>query len=191
MPLCLYIKIEFNYIMNKVYLSDDIFYIENFIDEVDLQPILSFCQSEEDWNLWPHSIHLTKKINLDKKIKEVLDRYNDKFLSLIKNNEIMYVPDQVLKYKKSDDKWALYPHSDRENYSSDNSEIPIYGYVLYLNDDYEGGEMVYTDKNIILKPLPGTLLVHETSEECTHAVKKIISGDRFVMVGFIYSKNPD
>lgn len=177
--------------MDKVYLDKDIFYIENFIDKIDLQTILSFCQIEDGWNSWPHSIHFTKKINLDKTVEEILDKYNNKFLSLIKNNERIYVPDQVLKYKKTNDKWAFHPHSDKEDYSSDNNEIPIYGYVLYLNDDYEGGEVVYTDKNIIFKPSSGTLLLHETSEECTHGVKKIISGDRFVMVGFIYSKNPE
>lgn len=177
--------------MDKVYLDKDIFYIENFIDEIDLQPILSFCQLEDDWNIWPNSIHLTKKINLDKTIEEIFGRYNDKFLSLAKTSERIYVPDQVSKYKKSDDKWAFHPHSDKENYSSDNDEIPIYGYAIYVNDDYEGGEIVYTNKNIILKPLPGTILVHETSEECTHGVKKIISGDRFVLLGFIYNKNPE
>lgn len=177
--------------MNKVYLDKDIFYIEDFIDKNDVQDILSFCQSEEDWSGWSHSIHFTKKISLDKKVQKILNKYTDKFLSLINDSETIYVPDQVLKYKKTDHKWALYPHSDKENYSSDNNDIPIYGYVLYINDDYDGGEIVYTDKNIILKPSPGTILVHETSEACTHGVRKIVSGDRFVMIGFIYSKNPE
>lgn len=45
--------------------------------------------------------------------------------------------------------------------------------------------MVYTEKNITLKPKPGTLIMHSAGESCIHGVKKVLSGERVIMLGFV------
>lgn len=51
--------------------------------------------------------------------------------------------------------------------------------LLYLNDDFEGGEF-YT-KNITIKPKTGTLTLFNGREEL-HGVKKVIENHRYTMI---------
>ena len=70
--------------------------------------------------------------------------------------------------------------------SSNNLTWREFGSILYLNDDYTGGEIVYTEKNITYKPRAGTMIFHPGSLEYKHGVKKVIQGTRYVMTGFIW-----
>ena len=193
MPPCLYIKIEFNYIMNKVYLSDDIFYIENFIESKDLEDLSHFIKDDKGFIPSPDSIHLTKSFLQDDYATSFYKKYKEKTFLLLSGKEYTVFPDQALKYSKSTHAgWAFYPHADAYDITGSDGNIPRWAYVLYLNENYEGGDLVYTVKNITLKPKAGTIVVHSSSEDCTHGVKEILSGERFVVTGFVFdSKNPD
>ena len=54
----------------------------------------------------------------------------------------------------------------------------IYGIVVYLNTFY-GGELFYTKKNLLYKPLPGDLIIHGAEEDCEHMVKEVLSDKRY------------
>ena len=70
-----------------------------------------------------------------------------------------------------------------------------YAAVLYLNDDYVGGEIFWPNKDLVLKPKPGTLVMFPGTDEFHHGVKHVGEGPiRYVMPGFIkvadfYEKN--
>jgi hypothetical protein len=179
--------------MNKVYVSDDIFYIENFIDKEDLEKLSYFMKDKNGLKPWPNSIHLTKSFFQNNESESFYKKYKEKCSLLLSDKEYTVFPDQVLKYSQSNiGDWAFYPHADAYDIVNTEGDIPIWAYVLYLNEDYEGGEIVYTVKNITLKPKAGTIIVHSSSEACTHGVKAILSGERFVIAGFVFnSKNPD
>ena len=74
-------------------------------------------------------------------------------------------------------------HSD----NSGGDEIK-YGVVLYLNEDFEGGELIYPDLDIQIKPQKGMLIYHPGDEK--HSVSKVISGNRYTLTSFI-RKNKD
>ena len=57
--------------------------------------------------------------------------------------------------------------------------------LTYLNDDYEGGEIYFPDYDIIIKPEPGELIFFPGSEHYMHGVKKVTSGNRYVMQNFL------
>jgi hypothetical protein len=73
----------------------------------------------------------------------------------------------------------MFPHADGEN--SDGTTHPLYwrkfGCILYLNDNFEDGEIYFPDKDIILKPKPGTL-------EWLHGVKETKNGERYNLASF-------
>jgi predicted 2-oxoglutarate/Fe(II)-dependent dioxygenase YbiX len=48
---------------------------------------------------------------------------------------------------------------------------------LFLNDDYEGGELFFENENVHLKPKPGSL-VFFPGFYTRHAVKEVVSGTR-------------
>jgi hypothetical protein len=58
-----------------------------------------------------------------------------------------------------------------------------YGVVLYLNEDFEGGELIYPDLKIEIKPKKGMLVYHPGDEK--HRVSKVTSGERYTLTSFI------
>jgi hypothetical protein len=65
-----------------------------------------------------------------------------------------------------------------------------YATILYLNDDYSAGELFFVNKDLQLKPKPGTLLVFPGTDEFNHGVKHVGKGlTRYVLVGFIKIKD--
>jgi hypothetical protein len=56
--------------------------------------------------------------------------------------------------------------------------------VLYLNGDYEGGELYLTALNKIVRPKPGRLIAFTGGFHHEHAVLKIKGGNRYTMPAF-------
>ena len=61
--------------------------------------------------------------------------------------------------------------------------------ILYLNDDYEGGEINFPLQEIKLKPEAGTLLIFFGDQKIPHEVLKVISGKRYNLVSFYEPRN--
>ncbi len=64
------------------------------------------------------------------------------------------------------------------------THIAPYSFVLFLNDDFEGGELVFD--NIVIKPIKN-MIVYFTGE-LGHHVKPVTKGERYTLVGFTYSE---
>ena len=60
------------------------------------------------------------------------------------------------------------------------------GIVIFINDDFEGGEVVYVNKDISIKPKAGTLVCHPGTKEYSHAVNKFYNGDRIIASMFVH-----
>lgn len=54
--------------------------------------------------------------------------------------------------------------------------------VIYLNDDFEGGEIVYPSKNITYKPIKGSAVIHPAGASHIHKVNPVTKGDRYCVV---------
>jgi len=51
--------------------------------------------------------------------------------------------------------------------------------LVYLNDDYLGGEIYFPDYQISIKPEPGDLLCFPDQPRYVHGVKEILKGTRY------------
>jgi hypothetical protein len=60
-----------------------------------------------------------------------------------------------------------------------------YGVIIYLNDDFEGGELFYPNLNYLYQPKAGDIIIHPATEEYTHEVYPVISGDRYTLTTFV------
>jgi predicted 2-oxoglutarate/Fe(II)-dependent dioxygenase YbiX len=67
------------------------------------------------------------------------------------------------------------PRRENENY---------YSTLLYLSDDYEGGELLFPNLDIEMKPKAGTLVSFLGNEDFLHGVNPVISGERYNIVIF-------
>jgi hypothetical protein len=65
-------------------------------------------------------------------------------------------------------------HSD-EGYTEDNG---IYTAIMYLNGDYEGGEVAFTDYNVEVKPTAGDVLIFPSYY--MHYSAPVESGDKYM-----------
>ncbi len=63
-----------------------------------------------------------------------------------------------------------------------------YGLVLYLNDNYDGGEIYYPKLNLQYKPKSGDMVIHPGTEEYAHGVKDIYNGTRYAITLFACTK---
>jgi len=56
--------------------------------------------------------------------------------------------------------------------------------IVYLNDDYDGGELYFTALDRYLKPKAGMLVAFTAGFHHEHSVLKVTRGERFTMPGF-------
>lgn len=193
---------EKNFSMEKIYIDENIFYIENFISQEDIKKILSEIDNAKIYenstiSIIPvHSSENFKNIwgDIKKKLKSLFYT-NNTYIKEIEDN-----PDTpaFAKYKSAlSEEWAMAPHYD-DTY--DGKKIPIdgsnkqigtrtlKGFIIYITDNYSGGELVYINKGISFKPKSGTLICHPGTEEYTHGVKNFEGGERIVFSAFVHEK---
>jgi hypothetical protein len=82
---------------------------------------------------------------------------------------------------------GLEVHSDDGPSLNKNIATP-HGMVLYLNDDYEGGEIYYPDLKIAIKPKIGSLVIHPGTPDYSHGVLPVSSGIRYSSTAFVKKK---
>lgn len=182
--------------MKKIYLHPDIFYVENFLTREEMLYLYWECISGE----WPSQNELDPKLrsNWTNKIRILKDEKGIKTITDIRDRIYSLLPEgsdnllitnskNLKRYRVGDEdkggEWAMNPHHD-------GVQNPWkYGVIIYLNDNYEGGELVYTNLGIEIKPKAGSIVMHASNDDCTHAVRKMISGTRYMMTFFAGDPN--
>jgi predicted 2-oxoglutarate/Fe(II)-dependent dioxygenase YbiX len=60
--------------------------------------------------------------------------------------------------------------------------------MYYPNDDYDGGEIVFPDYDLKIKPKPNSLIMFPGNENYLHGVLEVLKGFRHTFqVSFIFS----
>jgi hypothetical protein len=72
-------------------------------------------------------------------------------------------------------------HLDRSNFIEQQNSV---GVAIYLNDDFDGGEIYYPNFNISYKPVKGSLICHPGTSEYKHGVKTILGKDRYILSSY-------
>ena len=78
------------------------------------------------------------------------------------------------------------PHSDRANPDGSPHGMAYrdFGSIVYLNEDYGGGELYFTALDMVVKPKTGMLLAFTGGWHHEHAVLKVSGGPRLTMPAF-------
>ena len=62
--------------------------------------------------------------------------------------------------------------------------------MIYLNENFEGGNLTFRDHGIALKPKTGSFVVFDVGINNVHAVTEVLSGTRYTMLGsYDYADN--
>jgi len=185
----------------KQYLEENIFYIEDFVSPEDIKIIVEEVNKVPKSAAYEHAIHQIYEVP---SICDLWQKYNSKLLDLLNNETqfyrscgsppiIVYGDEKNLGSPRNPNgEWIMQPHSDNteDTYIDHDGVIAnvAQGIVIFITDDFSGGEIKYTNKNIIFKPKSGTLLCHPGSKEYEHGVLRFSGGRRIVFTGFTYKK---
>ena len=174
-------------------LTNNIFYIKSFLsaEELDFAKALIAPLSEGSWALvndglpenWQNKFydHNDGALNgsIRKKMAKVLETLPD--LQVIGYNRFLrQSPGQNMD-----------AHIDERN-DVNNGSTREYAAVIYVNDDYEGGEIRYVNLDISVKPEAGSMLIFKTGPEYLHEVLQVRGNNsRYCLPGFFFSSWKD
>lgn len=82
--------------------------------------------------------------------------------------------------------YELTPHADKENPNGSTHPFPWrdFGTVIYLNDDFEGGQIYWPNKDLEWKPVKGSLAIFPGTLEFLHGVRNVPNGVRYTIPSF-------
>lgn len=75
------------------------------------------------------------------------------------------------------EKTYMGPHIDRD----ENNKNAYFVIIIYLTDDYEGGEISFIGQNITIKPKAGDVIIFPGDKRFTHKVKEIVKGEKILI----------
>jgi hypothetical protein len=183
----------------KKYYMDDILIIEDFITDEELSIIIKDCLDENNWLRANDEVHDKSetadywdgknKHVLSDETSEALDAILKRIKKELDNDLEESNTNKLLQrmFPNEQLSWALPPHADTGEHKD--SKYVTRGYILYYNDNYDGGEIVYVNKDISIKPKAKMLVCHPGSEEYKHGVSKVYNGTRYMTTGFIFERS--
>lgn len=146
--------------INKLY--DDLYEINDFLTEDQMSQVLEIIKNTPEERWFDEQDRQEKNISefwfgksLYFKQRSVFDSIRDSLENLMESYS--YFPNTVhlQRYKKGD---FIKHHADQ--WIPDLPYYIGYGFCLYYNDDYQGGELDYPEINIKVKPKANSLYIH-------------------------------
>jgi hypothetical protein len=190
-------------------IADELICVKNFLtkDELDSVNNIVFKASQEDWEHHYLSSVLQfcmlkfGRDDVDNLIAEgkfeITQGWADKTLSLYDQDiwrpfynrlsAMLTHCDPSLALSGISTVQRLPPGTELKTHVDQHTDPSIrYATIIYLNDDYNAGEIFFKNLNITLKPKPGDLLFFPGNDEYEHGVRHVTDGPiRYVMVGFV------
>lgn len=100
-------------------------------------------------------------------------------------NNIEYIDPESIGICKYRVGAAMGPHVD--HYEKSDIE-PIMSAVMYLNDDYEGGELRFPNQGITIKPSAGSIVIFPSIEPFYHEPLPVTFGTKYISTAFWIKK---
>jgi len=182
--------------MKETVIKKDYIYLwEDLVDSTDLTKILDWWKEykENDVNdfdtlPWFEDSALYYNECIGTPIEKEVTKIRDKMLEAARKsyNKPEIVPNTTTLVQWKEGKYMT-AHKDN-GYENDKDTLFMREFtaVMYINDDYEGGETFVLDEEsgdevISYEPKKNTMLIFRSDESCVHGVKEITAGRRLTM----------
>ena len=165
---------------------------ENFITKANCEYLIKTVTGLDIWEgggtgFWKNRVlNYYTILQRDKKAAEIMLDANNRCGNVIKNNyAIPEVYSDTLQIIRWFPGMEQPPHADdMTNTDILGFEHRVFGSIIYLNDDYEGGQTYYPNYKISITPQAGKLAVHPGDPDHLHGVTKIEGGMRYTIASF-------
>jgi hypothetical protein len=165
---------------------------DNFVSKEDCEYLVNLVKDSDLWGgggseFWANRvINYTSLLSVDKKAASIVLDANRRCGELIKET---YKTDSVYSDTLQVIRW--YPGMEQPPHADDMVTAGIdgfahrvYGSIIYLNDEYQGGKTYYPNFNFEISPKVGSLAVHPGDDRHLHGVTKIEGGMRYTIASF-------
>lgn len=156
--------------------------VDNFIEENDAKVLISEIQNASETNPYPEYYKNRNggtAFPYNNRVMDILKKYAKK--ANLVQEDFFQTGKKVIITKAFGSGWnsessAGAPHID----AVDLEPFIEYSCVIYLNDDYEGGEIYFPQKNFSYKPVKYSAVFFPGNKyEYEHGVTKTTSGQRY------------
>lgn len=177
--------------------DNEIVVVEDFISDEEVKAIMDLANL--DPKLWDGSndgsglkewygnqLRITPE-NIKEKYqfyRDLLDKIQNRsveiFLQQYGKNDFHYIPINSISRRIGP---GLGVHTDEIHPNhpqyNPNEKIITHGFVVYINENYSGGEIFYPQKNISIKPKAKSLVMHPGNKEYEHGVNEVFDAVRY------------
>ena len=172
--------------MKKTALHEEIYIIEDFLSKEACDSLIQFSENQG---------YEEAKVNLDgKQVLMTMVRNNERVLDLNKDRAEEYWDrlsifhpaqlgkstaiglNELFRFYKYGHKQRFKKHRDG-SFERNETEFSAYTFMIYLNDDFSGGETAFNE--LTVEPKKGTALIFR--HELKHEGKPIIDGIKYVL----------
>ena len=171
--------------MEKITLKENIYQFDNFLSDEECNKIVDFFKTLDTWEITCfYNAFIGKHESNVSWYNEFCENMKEKLL-----NAAEYAFDRKLKRLSfGSHKWSK---GSSAGFHSDNSEMDgtpnawqdnKLVTIVYLNDDYDGGELLFRDHNISIKPKRGTMIAFTSGFDNIHGVSEVKNSDRYTFL---------
>jgi hypothetical protein len=76
----------------------------------------------------------------------------------------------------------------KAHYDGHTSTARVLSAIVYLNNNYEGGHVEFTNFGVKIKPEPGMLLLFPSNYAYTHIAHPVVEGSKYAIVTWIHDR---
>jgi len=136
-----------------------------------------------------HGLSISGSASVSETMKLINDKCYDLISSALHNYMAMFKIEQEI---KNAEPYGLLRYSGGEQYGfhydgGTDSKRSI-SVLIYLNDNYEGGEIEFPNFNLKIKPKAGTLILFPSNYAYGHTAHPVTSGTKYVIVTWLHDR---
>jgi hypothetical protein len=171
-----------------------IYKYDNIITDLECDNIFNYYKNNHNNNIndtnilpWFEGNTLYWNFLKNTSISKEIEISRNKIIDLVKESYSVDVYPNVTTMVMWKEGKSMAIHKDN-GYENDKNVLHMRTYtsVMYLNDNFEGGETIILKENsneteYICKPKKGSVLIFKSDDSCLHGVKKIEKGERLTL----------
>jgi hypothetical protein len=168
---------------------------ENFLTEDEVSTIMDVVLSVPDsaWyeeDLPDYDMHhagKTLQLGAFPHVREVTRKIDNLVASMFSGADRMTHIGSVVRGSEHHSPTGFHRDNGHHDLENNINADCRYGVLMYLNGDFDGGEICYPELGIEYKPRPGLLLIHFAGN--MHGVNPVSNGTRYSMTSFAWGMN--